>query len=191
MKYCLFDGGDVVGPFSADELLAKRGFGAHSLVCPETHSEEEGYWKEAYLYEDFGFQTPQQKASRSTVDGEVFPTEMRHSVASTDSQEMSAPSEDTDSVTLSQAEAEEIQTPTPEDKIQISSLLLRAGQSNKEDSLATPPAEQSPAADTFSAEPSPIEEYFNSIRSGDLGNILGMPDPKANSDMSLARVLSL
>ena len=36
---------------------------------------------------------------------------------------------------------------------------------------------------------SPIEEYFNTIKSGDLGNILGIPDPKENSDMNLVRAL--
>ena len=38
-------------------------------------------------------------------------------------------------------------------------------------------------------KPGPIEDYFNNIKGEDLGNILGIPDPNENSDMSLARAL--
>lgn len=37
------------------------------------------------------------------------------------------------------------------------------------------------------AKSGPIEDYFNNIQGGDLGNILGIPDPNENSDMNLAR----
>ena len=80
MKYCLFESGDVVGPFLVEELLAKKGFDAHSLVCPEEHSEEETFWKEAHLYDDFKLQTPEPVAAESPVEEEAFPSEMRHSV---------------------------------------------------------------------------------------------------------------
>ena len=67
MKYCLFEGGDVVGPFSAQELLSRAGFGSHSLVCPEEHSDEETFWKEACYYEEFGF-APQQSKPAAKIE---------------------------------------------------------------------------------------------------------------------------
>jgi len=162
MKYCLFDGGDVVGPFLAEELLAREGFDRHSLVCPEEYSEEESYWKEAYLYPDFGF-----AASEQTSEVQV--------------------------------------KPSLEEDQNISSLLMRATKNTETNpnagSAAAPaavqPEENKPVAASeeealvqlVPTAPSPIEEYFNSIRSGDLGNILGIPDPKANSDANLAKAL--
>ena len=67
MKYCLFEGGDVVGPFSAEELLQRKGFGAHSLVCPQEHSEEESYWKAAREYEEFSWKDATQTEQTAEV----------------------------------------------------------------------------------------------------------------------------
>lgn len=55
MKYWFFDGNDVVGPFEPTELLARPGFAATSLVCPENFSEDEDSWKLAGSFEDFSF----------------------------------------------------------------------------------------------------------------------------------------
>ena len=53
MKYWLFEHGDVVGPFTVDELSGREGFGPHSLVCPEERGDDDTFWKEAESYEDF------------------------------------------------------------------------------------------------------------------------------------------
>ncbi|MBO7238237.1 MAG: hypothetical protein J6U96_02960 [Elusimicrobiaceae bacterium] len=201
MKYCLFEGGDVVGPFLADELLTKKGFDGHSLVCPEEHSEEEVFWKEAYLYDEFGLQPPEPIAA-DCPEEEEFPSEMRHSVEQwktvedKSSEKMAEEELNTEpAISLTQAEQEMFSDPT-EDKMQISSLLLRAPRATApaETSVAVqeaniPATREEVVAQLVSASPNPIEEYFNSIRSGDLGNILGIPDPKASSDMNLARAI--
>lgn len=55
MKYWFFDGSDVVGPFSPQELLRRKGFSvSNSLVCPENFSEDEDSWKTASSFADFG-----------------------------------------------------------------------------------------------------------------------------------------
>lgn len=55
MKYWFFDGNDVVGPFSPQELLRRKGFSvSNSLVCPENFSEDEDSWKTASSFADFG-----------------------------------------------------------------------------------------------------------------------------------------
>ena len=53
MKYWLFERGDVVGPFPAEELTGREGFGPQSLVCPEDRGDDDTFWKEAQFYEDF------------------------------------------------------------------------------------------------------------------------------------------
>lgn len=55
MKYWFFDGNDVVGPFEPKELVARPGFAATSLVCPENYSEDEDSWKMAASFADFHF----------------------------------------------------------------------------------------------------------------------------------------
>lgn len=55
MKYWLFDGSDVVGPFQPQELAVRSGFAATSLVCPENFSEDQDSWKPASCYDDFSF----------------------------------------------------------------------------------------------------------------------------------------
>ncbi len=285
MKYCLFDGGDVVGPFTAKQLLLRPGFGAHSLVCPEEHSVEGDYWKEAHFYEEFGLTaslSPEEspaEAVSSAVSAELL-EEMGQAVRELDSFHMedkapaaglprpSAPQADkseskqtpppppvpepaakTESPQLDDAPAA-IKTPgqTPVQDTHISSILIRAsremkteerkgqkdwaeaessvrasGHASKTDTekikVSSQAVEKAPRPDPAPAEglsaldkepskavpaatgeaevvsrsvvgPSnPIEEYFNTIKSGDLGRILGIPDPNENSDLSLARAL--
>lgn len=55
MKYWLFDGEDIVGPFSPQELAARPGFSAVSMVCPESESEKQDAWKTADSFSDFEF----------------------------------------------------------------------------------------------------------------------------------------
>ena len=50
MKYWFFDGNDVVGPFTTKELVANKGFGATSLICPEEFSDDEDHWQPAALF---------------------------------------------------------------------------------------------------------------------------------------------
>lgn len=55
MKYWFFDGNDVVGPFTPQELAARPEFSvSSSLVCPENFSEDEDSWKTASSFADFG-----------------------------------------------------------------------------------------------------------------------------------------
>lgn len=290
MKYCLFDGGDVVGPFSAEQLLLRPGFGSHSLVCPEEHSDEEAYWKEAHAYAEFGFDpriTPKPEAAQTAVtaaQSEQFLKEMDSVMSELSSFSVSekAASAPLPSAVpepaVSSAQAEQVphnppaEIPAsapapaaplaqeghiPPDEVapsipepaapipaaepkpaeqnaprKISSLLMQASKEMRRDSSKSQPAERKtdmlhlqPQAEAAAApslpsvpepeekqtEPavnpavqpdpetevvartvsqmSPIEEYFNTMKSGDLGNILGIPDPKANSDLNLARVL--
>ena len=265
MKYCLFDGGDVVGPFSAQELLRRPGFGAHSLVCPEEHSDEEAFWKEARLYEEFGFappdlppQPPVQEPAASEFLEEMDQAVQELSSFTVQEKEMpSAPSAAQEKEPLPPqspiipavspqpipAKAETEKNPAQEEKPKISTVLMQASEEMKrlrvaraaasegerqqkaaakttphvpdsgkeEDKQPLPasevpnekkaepkeelgPAPVRPSAETEVVERtvgqmSPIEEYFNTVKSGDLGRILGIPDPKENSDMNLARAL--
>lgn len=258
MKYCLFDGGDVVGPFSAKELLLRPGFDSHSLVCPEEHSDEETYWKEAHFYEEFGFdpmQAPQPGAkaeAASAAQSEQFLKEMDTVMTELSSLNVggkepapsglaeasgrktheAAPAADKTSGPPAQAKPAQpdlfaapdgapSQTAEPDaSERKISSILMQASKemrrqqntsaqaaSAEEKTETLPPLQPAAPQDGPGANPalqpdpetevvartiskvSPIEEYFNTIKSGDLGNILGIPDPKENSDMSLARAL--
>lgn len=286
MKYCLFDGGDVVGPFSAEQLLLRPGFDAHCLVSPEEHSDEETYWKEACFYPEFGFQqapascapaepipeaqseqflkemdTVMTELSSFKVDGkapaapETFEPSAADKPQAAAQQAAEAAARPASKKSASpkaaqpaarqkkpaamqppETETPDLNQPAPAEQPserKISSLLMQASKEmrpsrpkkQKENFTAgkapvrevapeektltaqLPPTdrtqpEQAPAVSPESqAGPetevvgrtvspiSPIEEYFNTIKSGDLGNILGMPDPKENSDMNLARAL--
>lgn len=246
MKYCLFDGGDVVGPFSAEQLLLRPGFGAHSLVCPEEHSDEEAFWKEARLYKEFGFSPLEQPAPPlvSAPHTDRFLREMSEAVTELDAlsvreKDMPAPpkparpsgTEQTSAARKKQKKTSEAARPEPpqKKKQKISSVLMQASEEMKKQravratsretkkqeketsvrqptrqepvseekkqspapaaqSAAQPPAEPEVVERTIS-QMSPIEEYFNTVKSGDLGRILGIPDPKENSDMNLVRAL--
>lgn len=201
MKYCLFDGGEVIGPLPAEELMARTGFDAHSLVCPEEYSEEEDYWKEAALYPDFGFDTETEKQEPVPVaEPAVAAQEIMQEIVS----EPAPETVPTEKVVLSEPS---IQT-TEENNSQISSLLLQASKKMEQEKTAAPSeqsiqpfaenetvADQAPTSSEdvsvqlVSTARSPIEEYFNSMRTGDLGNILGIPDPKLNSDLNLVNML--
>jgi len=264
-KYCLFEGGDVVGPFSAQELLKRAGFGSHSLVCPDEYSDEEAYWKEASAYEEFGFApqevSPEAKTeAAAAAQSEQFLKEMdsvmselssfhvgeKKPVLMDNNKTVTEP-EDPSSTEKEEKKQEEIPLPQETDKKEektqtltktggktttektsrkISALLLQASEEMKKNPepvaqkhveaavkpaptsqmpvLPQQPEEETPQEQTVpQAEPelpaesvvrtiskvNPLEEYFNTMRSGDLGNILGIPDPKENSDMSLARAL--
>lgn len=144
MKYWLFDGSDVVGPFTPQELAARPGFAPTSLVCPENNSDQEDSWKMASAFEELSAE--------------------------------SAP-----------AEEEELDTDTF-DKEMDTLLKERSPLAGAQEPATEPPSSlkipQKPA------KPGPIEDYFNNMQGGDLGNILGIPDPNENSDMNLARTLA-
>ncbi len=52
MKYWLFNGSDVLGPFTPKELAADKSFGATSLVCPENFSDDGDHWQLASTFEE-------------------------------------------------------------------------------------------------------------------------------------------
>jgi hypothetical protein len=144
VKYWLFDGSDVVGPFTPQELAARPGFAPTSLVCPENNSDQEDSWKMASAFEE--------------LSAEPAP-----------------------------AEEEELDTDTF-DKEMDTLLKERSPLAGAQEPATEPPSSlkipQKPA------KPGPIEDYFNNMQGGDLGNILGIPDPNENSDMNLARTLA-
>ena len=301
MKYCLFDGGDVVGPFTAQQLLQRPGFGSHSLVCPEEHSDEEAYWKEAHFYGEFGFEPPQaaaadpqedtggaaqsvqflkemdtvmtelssfssgkkdlapespvaasskgpaKEAALQSPSSENVPTSKQNAQSGAVSEPLPVLAESSQPVILPKREIQKEEKPqqtpseskekTAGEEQKISSLLFQASEEMKRrrvgreavskaeeqqkkashNQVASNGEQPEEAAENKSnislnqtgskqnegtendisskietrtvSGASPIEEYFNTIKSGDLGNILGIPDPKENSDMNLVRAL--
>ncbi len=143
MKYWLFDGSDVVGPFTPQELAARPGFAPTSLVCPENTSDQEDSWKMASAFEELAAASA---PAKEELDTDTFDKEM-------------------DTLLKERSPLSEPQEPPTEPP----------------SSLKMP---QKPA------KPGPIEDYFNNMQGGDLGNILGIPDPNENSDMNLARALA-
>ena len=162
-KYSLLDNGDIVGPFSVSELVSRAGFGPHSLVCPSDHAAEGSYWKEAYLYEEFNFQE------------EMLVEEAAETLLT---------------VPLDQLKQEEIEKADAVLANEKSKNALAAAQAekNKDSSSAALQKPSLLVEEKTVFQDNPIEEYFNTMREGDLGNILGIPD-KTNSDLDLARVL--
>ena len=69
MKFWLFDGNDVTGPFSPQELAARADFSATSLICAENASEDSAGWQMAQMFEAFRF-----NAATGKVEG-VFPVD--------------------------------------------------------------------------------------------------------------------
>ncbi|MBR4356172.1 MAG: hypothetical protein IKP96_06395 [Elusimicrobiaceae bacterium] len=55
MKYWLYDGNDVIGPFALQELAARSDFSAHSLICAEDSSEDSAGWQLASFFDTFRF----------------------------------------------------------------------------------------------------------------------------------------
>jgi hypothetical protein len=133
MKYWLFDGSDIIGPFSLQELAGKRGFSSSSLVCPDGFSDQADHWQLASTFAEL----------QPVLNGEPLPEEKPQTPAD--------------------APVEVDETPTGSD------VSLR---------LPLTPGKAGP-----------IEEYFNTIKGEDLGNILGIPDPNENTDADLARVI--
>lgn len=80
MNYWLFEEGDVVGPFTARQLMVRGGFGPGSLVCPEDRAHDESYWKPASEYKDFTFSASASSVPDTgdlpSVAAEVFEREM-------------------------------------------------------------------------------------------------------------------
>ncbi len=168
MKYFLFEGGDVLGPFSAEELWQRKGFGLQSLVCPEEKSADEAYWKPAQSYELLA--TPPA----------VVPQEETHRESTTPVQRAENLIQQVNSTVgeLSRLDGlEPAALTTPVDQF-------------VESSPTEQPANNPISVNTQTVgQANPLEEYFNTMRTGDLGNILGIPDPKVNSDMNLSRVM--
>lgn len=133
MKYWLFDGSDIIGPFSLQELAGKRGFSSSSLVCPDGFSDQADHWQLASTFAEL----------QPVLNGEPIPEEKPQTPAETP--------------------VEVDETPT-----------------NGDASLRLP---------LTPGKAGPIEEYFNTIKGEDLGNILGIPDPNENTDADLARVI--
>ena len=139
MKYWLFDGSDIIGPFTLQELAGRKGFSATSLVCPDGFSDQADHWQMASTFAEL----------QPVLNGEVPAPETWE--------------KEVDTLMKQGAPAEEDETPT-----------------TRESALHIP---QTPS------KAGPIEEYFNTIKGEDLGNILGIPDPNENTDADLARVI--
>ena len=159
MKYWLFERGDVVGPFPAEELTGREGFGPQSLVCPEDRGDDDTFWKEAQFYEDFA---PAASPAPAEPDGK----------------QPSAVPEPAQPAEKKDVFDEELDSLLSENN-PLSEAEPSAGETAEK--VHFPPHEP--------AKSGPIEDYFNNIQGGDLGNILGIPDPNENSDMNLARAL--
>lgn len=157
MKYWLFERGDVVGPFPAEELTGREGFGPQSLVCPEDRGDDDTFWKEAQFYEDFA-------PAASPAPAEP------------DEKQVSAVPEPAQPAEKKDVFDEE-----------LDSLLSENNPLAEADPSAGETAEKVHFPPHEPAKSGPIEDYFNNIQGGDLGNILGIPDPNENSDMNLAR----
>lgn len=157
MKYWLFERGDVVGPFPAEELTGREGFGPQSLVCPEDRGDDDTFWKEAQFYEDFAPAASPAPAEPDEKQASAVP-------------EPAPPAEKKDVFD------EELDSLLSENN-PLAEAEPSAGETAEK--VHFPPHEP--------AKSGPIEDYFNNIQGGDLGNILGIPDPNENSDMNLAR----
>lgn len=157
MKYWLFERGDVVGPFPAEELTGREGFGPQSLVCPEDRGDDDTFWKEAQFYEDFAPAASPAPAEPDEKQASAVP-------------EPAQPAEKKDVFDE-----------------ELDSLLSENNPLAEAEPSAGETAEKVHFLPHEPAKSGPIEDYFNNIQGGDLGNILGIPDPNENSDMNLAR----
>lgn len=191
-QYYLFEGGDIVGPFSVRELLSRAGFGAHSLVCPSEHSEEGDYWREASYYSEFGFPNQPKEPLPTPTSSSVEKKEISRPIT----QRSEAPSQQEQpmSVPLSQMPAQPIETittATSADKAELTLPVLPQATSSEQASAISAAAETPdslPVDTKIITKENPIERYFNTMREGDLGNILGIPD-ETNSDLNLIRAV--
>lgn len=141
MKYWLFDGGDIIGPFSLRELAGKKGFSSISLVCPDGFSDQADHWQMASTFPEL----------QPILNGEPLPQEETPNANPSQADQTNPPVEIDETPTSGEASLR---------------LPLTPGKAG------------------------PIEEYFNTIKGEDLGNILGIPDPNENTDADLARVIA-
>jgi len=93
MKYWLFDGGDVIGPFSPEELAARADFSAVSLIAPETNSEDQNDWKVASSFEEFEWDEQTGALKIVPPPQEQVPEQEQTAVPSMQPQEKTAPGE--------------------------------------------------------------------------------------------------
>lgn len=160
MKYWFFDGNDVVGPFSPQELLRRTDFSVWiSLVCPENFSEDEDSWRPASSFADFR----PSSAEESSSPAEKPATPNGAEPGDSSQEEAALFDKEVDTFLKNPSILAGTAEPAPDGP-----------------SLEIP---KKPA------KPGPIEDYFNNINGEDLGDILGIPDPNENSDMNLARAL--
>lgn len=159
MKYWFFDGNDVIGPFTPQELAARADFSVtSSLVCPENFSEDGDSWKPASSFADFG---PDALSSGSAVCAAENSTEQVQKESS--AEEAALFDKEMDTFLKNPSILAGTAAPAPEG-----------------------PALEIPKKP---AKPGPIEDYFNNINGEDLGDILGIPEANENSDMNLPRVV--
>ena len=75
MKYWFFDGNDVIGPFSPQELVAHKAFNAVSLICPESFSDDGDHWQPAVTFDDLkpllAKQQPEPEDNEATFEQEM------------------------------------------------------------------------------------------------------------------------
>ena len=70
MRYWLFDGNDITGPFSPKELAARADFSAASMLAPETQSDDQNAWNRASSFPHFQFN---EETGELTLADEVSP----------------------------------------------------------------------------------------------------------------------
>lgn len=75
MKYWFFDGNDVIGPFSPQDLVAHKAFNAVSLICPESFSDDGDHWQPAVTFDDLkpllAKQQPEPEDNEATLEQEM------------------------------------------------------------------------------------------------------------------------
>ncbi len=64
MKYWFFNGSDVLGPFTPQELAARTDFSATSMICAEDASEDSAGWQTASLFKSFRFNSSTGRLAR-------------------------------------------------------------------------------------------------------------------------------
>lgn len=55
MNYWVFDGEDIVGPLTPQELAARADFSVNTLICAENESEDQDAWRPAGTFEELKF----------------------------------------------------------------------------------------------------------------------------------------
>lgn len=60
MKYWVFEHGDVVGPFTTEEIKKRSAFSGETLICPENAADDHLQWKPAAFFDGFSTAGPGQ-----------------------------------------------------------------------------------------------------------------------------------